>query len=305
MRQITIAGQTISDDTDAWIIAELGHNHGGSMDTAHRMIEAAADAGANAVKLQKRANLSLYTTEAYNRPYTSENAYGATYGKHREALEFSANQHYDLAVEAQQHGLVYFATPFDAQSAEELATLVSVPVFKIASSDIVNLPLLREVAQYRRPMILSTGAATELDVERAINTVWPINTQLALLQCTAEYPCAPERLNLNVISTYREHYPDIVVGLSSHYSGISDVIAAYVLGARIFEKHFTLSRASKGTDHPFSLEPAGFAKMVSYARKTRLMLGSGQKNLLPEEAGAIDKMRKATRWWQEQYGEVA
>jgi sialic acid synthase len=299
MRSLTIGETTISDDSDVFTVAEIGHNHGGSLQTAQHMIVAAAAAGASAVKLQKRDNLALYTEEVYSRPYTSDNSFGATYGAHREALEFTSVQHYKLAVAANVNRIVYFATPFDAKSADDLATYVGVPCFKIASADLVNLDLLRHVAQYQLPILLSTGAGDQRAVDRAVHVVWSINHRLALLQCTAAYPCPTDLLNLRVITTYRERYPEIVIGLSSHYSGISDAIVAYALGARIIEKHLTLDRTSKGSDHAFSLEPAGFAKMCSYLKKARLMLGSGDKAILTEEVPAMAKMREATRWWSD------
>ncbi len=300
-RSLAIAGRLIDDDSAPYVIAELGHNHGGSLATARAMVEAAARAGADAVKLQKRENRTLYTQAAYDHPYTSEHSFGATYGAHREALEINSHQYVELAGLAFLEGVTLFSTAFDEPSANELMRL-GVPAFKLASSDLVNLPLLRHVASFGKPLIVSTGGSDQAAVDRAVNAIWPINQQLALLQCTAVYPAPAELLNLRVITTYRERYPELIIGLSSHYSGISDVVAAYVLGARVFEKHFTLDRTSKGSDHAFSLEPRGFAKMVSYLRKARAMLGDGVKTCLPEEQGMIDKMRLSTRWWQELYG---
>ncbi len=301
-RRLTIAGRLIDDYQPPYVIAEMGHNHGGSLATARAMVEAAARAGADAVKLQKRHNRTLYTQAAYDRPYTSEHSFGPTYGAHREALEINSHQYIELYGLAWLEGVALFATAFDEASADELERL-GAPAFKVASNDVINLPLLRHIAAFGKPMIVSTGAADQVAVDRAVNAIWPLNRQVALLQCTAEYPCPAEHLNLRAITTYRERYPELVIGLSSHYSGVSDVVAAYVLGARVFEKHFTLDRTSKGSDHAFSLEPAGFAKMVSYLRKARAMLGDGVKTCLPEEQPAIEKMRKSTRWWNELYGE--
>ena len=297
-----IAGRRIADDEPAYVIAELGHNHGGSLETAREVIRAAAAAGASAVKLQKRDNKTLYTAEAYARPYESENSFGATYGEHREALEFDHSDYLSLQhyVRVRYHNLALFATAFDQQSADFLMEL-GVPAFKIASNDVINLPLLKYVAKFGRPIIVSTGAASQQDVDRAVNAIYPINPQLALLQCTAVYPCPPELLNLNVITTYSERYPELVIGLSSHFSHPYDVLVACTLGARIFEKHFTMDRASKGTDHAFSLEPGGFAGMVEHLKQAQLMLGNGSKRVFDDEMGAIDKMRKGTRWYQEMY----
>ena len=299
MRELTIGNRTIDDSSDAWVIAELGHNHQGNLVTCKQMINAAAEAGAHAVKLQKRHNRGLYTEVAYDRPYTSEHSFGATYGEHRESLEFGADAYRKLDRHADEQGVAFFATPFDHQSADFLAEHTACPAFKIASSDLVNLPLLEYVAAFQRPVILSTGGGSAMDVDRAVNTIARRNARLAILQCTAEYPVRVEHLNLNVIATYRERYQGCVIGLSSHYSGISDAVVAYVLGARIIEKHLTLDRTMKGSDHAFSLEPKGFREMTSYLRNTRLMLGSSDKTFLPEEQTMVDKMRATTRWYQE------
>ena len=173
---------------------------------------------------------------------------------------------------AAELGITFFATAFDIPSADFLAEL-DMPAYKIASADLINTPLLRHVAEIGKPMILSTGGATLDDVRRGYETVAEINPQVALLQCTAGYPAAWEELDLRVIETYRDLFPNTVVGLSSHDNGIAMAVAAYVLGARIVEKHFTLNRALKGTDHRFSLEPQGLRKMVRdlqpHARRAR------------------------------------
>ncbi len=299
MRELFIAGRRIADDTDPYTIAEVGHNHGGSLTTARTMIHAAATAGADAVKFQKRSNRELYTDQAYNAPYTSEHAYGPTYGEHREALEFSVDDLHSLQLTANLHGITLFATPFDLTSAIQLANL-QVPCFKIASADIINIPLIRYVASFKRPVLLSTGGCTLSDVDRAVELLRGLSVDVGLLHCTAAYPCPAELLNLRVIATYRDRYPDLVCGLSSHFAHPYDTLVAYALGARIFEKHFSLDRASKGSDHAFSLEPDGFKGMVEHLKAARLMLGDGIKRLLPEEQGMIDKMRRTTRWYTEQ-----
>jgi N-acetylneuraminate synthase/sialic acid synthase len=166
------------------------------------------------------------------------------------------------------------------------------PAYKIASADLVNTPLLRHVAQAGKPMILSTGGATLDDVRRGYDTVAEINGQVALLQCTAGYPAEWHELDLRVITTYRDLFPEAVVGLSSHDNGIAMAVAAYVLGARIVEKHFTLNRALKGTDHKFSLEPTGLRKMVRDLTRTRIALGDGTKTMYPSEIDPVVKMAK-------------
>ncbi len=281
----------IADDTDCWVIAEIGHNHQGSLENAKQLFEEAARCGANAIKLQKRDNAALYTREFFNRPYENENSYGPTYGLHREALEFGRDEYRELKAYAAELGITFFATAFDFASAELLADL-DLPAYKIASGDLTNTPLLRFVAEIGKPMIMSTGGATLDDIRRAYETVADVNSQIGLLQCTAGYPAEWEELDLRVIETYRQLFPDVVVGYSGHDNGIAMPVVAYVLGGRIVEKHFTLNRALKGTDHRFSLEPVGLRKLVRDLRRTRVALGDGTKMPHPSEADPITKMGK-------------
>jgi len=255
------------------------------------LFRAAKECGVNAVKLQKRDNRSLYTREMYNKPYDNENSFGTTYGEHREFLEFGMSEYKELQQYAAELGLAFFATAFDFRSADFLAEL-NVPAFKIASGDLRNIPLLKYVAGFQKPVIVSTGGGTIDDVQRAYDAVMPINRQLAILQCTAGYPCAFEEMNLRVITSFRERFPDVVIGLSSHDSGIAMVVGAYILGARIIEKHFTLNRAMKGTDHAFSLERGGMRRVVRDLKRVRLALGDGVKSTYQSEVAPLLKMGK-------------
>jgi sialic acid synthase len=290
-RRLTIDGVEIDDDGDCYVIAEIGHNHQGSVEQCKELFREAKQCGADAVKLQKRDNRSLYTRELYSKPYENENSYGATYGEHREALEFGRDEYVELQAYAREIGIAFFATAFDIPSADFLAEL-DMPAYKIASADLINTPLLAHVASFGKPVILSTGAATLDDVRRAVDIVGPVNEQIAILQCTASYPAAWEELDLRVIETYRQLFPAAVAGLSSHDNGIAMSVAAYVLGARIVEKHFTLNRALKGTDHRFSLEPVGLRKLVRDLRRVRVALGDGTKNMYASETEPVIKMAK-------------
>jgi sialic acid synthase len=290
-RTLQIESTEIHDASDCYVIAEIGHNHQGNLDTAKELFLAAKECGVNAVKLQKRDNRSLYTREMYNKPYDNENSFGATYGQHREFLEFGPSEYKELQRFAGELGLTFFATAFDFRSADFLAEL-NAPAFKIASGDLRNIPLLKYVAAFQKPLVVSTGGGTIDDVQRAYDAVMPINSQLAILQCTAGYPCAFEEMNLRVITSFRERFPDIVIGLSSHDSGIAMVVAAYILGARIIEKHFTLNRAMKGTDHAFSLERGGMRRVVRDLKRVRLALGDGVKRTYQSEVAPLLKMGK-------------
>jgi sialic acid synthase len=288
----TIDNVPVSRDCpDCYVIAEIGHNHQGNLGKAKEMFRAAKECGVNAVKLQKRENRSLYTRALYEMPYDNENSFGATYGAHREALEFGRVEYEELKRYAGEIGLTMFATAFDFRSADFLAEL-DMPAFKIASGDLKNLPLLKHVAQLGRPTIVSTGGGTMEDVERAYDTIMPRNRHLCLLQCTASYPVDPEEMNLRVITTFREKFPDIVVGLSDHQNGIALAMVAYTLGARVIEKHFTLNRAWKGTDHAFSLEPGGIRRLVRDLRRASVALGDGVKRVYSSENKPLLKMAK-------------
>ncbi|MDQ4096704.1 MAG: N-acetylneuraminate synthase family protein [Actinomycetota bacterium] len=290
-RELIIDGVRIADDTDCYVIAEIGHNHQGNVEKCKALFVAAQEAGASAVKLQKRDNRSLFTREAFDRPYDHENSFGPTYGTHREALELGWDEYQELKQYAKELGITFFATAFDVASVDFLAEL-DVPAIKIASGDLKSLYLLEYAAQLRKPMVVSTGVATMSDVQRAYDTIMPVNPQLCLLQCTAAYPPEWEQLDLRVISTFRQQFPDVVIGFSSHDNGIAMATVAYTLGARVVEKHFTLNRAMKGTDHAFSLEPVGLRKLVRDLRRARVALGTGDKRIHPNEVPAGVKMGK-------------
>jgi sialic acid synthase len=291
MRTLQIADTTLDDSSDCYVIAEIGHNHQGDLEQCKKMFIAAAEAGADAVKLQKRDNRRLFTKAAYDQTYNSENAFGDTYGEHREALEFGRDEYLELQKHANDLGVHFFATAFDLPSLDFLVDL-GVPAIKIASGDLKSTHLLRAAGQIGIPLIVSTGAADLEDVQRAHAVLAETGGPFALLQCTAGYPPEFDQLDLAVISTYRELFPDTVIGFSSHDSGIAMATAAYVLGARIVEKHFTLNRALKGTDHAFSLEPLGLRKLVRDLRRTRVALGDGQKRRHPSEVTPGQKMGK-------------
>lgn len=289
---LTVGAHEIGDRSPCYVIAEIGHNHQGSVDKARELFREAKLAGADAVKLQKRDNRGLYTRAAYNKPYDNENSFGSTYGEHREFLEFGVEEYTELQRYARELGIDFFATAFDVTSADFLAEL-DVPAFKIASGDVKSTPLLQHVARFGKPVIISTGGALIDDVQRAYETLMAINPQVGILQCTAGYPASFEELDLRVIEQYRERFSGAVIGYSGHDNGIAMPVAAYVLGARIVEKHFTLNRAMKGTDHAFSLEPVGLRKMVRDLQRIYKALGDGCKKIYDSEKAPIVKMGKS------------
>lgn len=291
-RQLVIGNHVLSHERpNCFVIAEVGHNHGGSVEVCKQIFQAAKYAGATAVKLQKRDNRSLYTRAFYNSVYNSESAFAPTYGAHREALEFDEAQYRDLKQFAESLDLVFFATAFDFRSVD-LLEKIGVPCYKVASGDLTTTPLLEYIARTGKPIIMSSGAGTLDDVKRAYDAVFRHTDQVALLHCTAEYPSDHKDMNLRVIETYLREFPRAIIGLSDHDNGIAMALVAYVLGARVIEKHFTLNRSWKGTDHAFSLEPEGLRKLVRDINRAAVAMGDGLKRVYDKEKSAKEKMGK-------------
>lgn len=289
---MVIGGRSIGPDEPCYVIAEVGHNHQGDVEKCKALFAAAKECGADAVKLQKRDNRSLYTQAAFDKPYENENSFGATYGEHREALEFDRAEYLELKAYCEEIGIAFFATAFDLPSLDFLED-IDLPAYKIASGDIRNTPLIRAVVDAGKPVILSTGGATMATVVEAYDIVAASGVDMGILQCTAGYPAAWEELDLRVIPAYLESFPSAVIGLSSHDNGIAMATAAVALGARIVEKHFTLDRTWRGTDHKFSLEPVGLRKMVRDLQRLHLAMGSTEKRVHESEQAPILKMAKS------------
>lgn len=291
MRQIEIAGRVINDESEPYVICEIGNNHQGSLETCKEMFRIAKECGADAVKLQKRDNKTLYTKAFYNKPYDNPNSYGKTYGEHREFLEFGTEDYLKLLVYAFEIGITFFATAFDRLSSTFL-DMLDIPAFKVASADLTNIPLIEHIASFGKPMIISTGGATVEDIDR-VYVLLKDKVQFAFLHCVASYPNQPEDMNLSCISLMRMRYPETVIGFSDHYNGTVMAEAASIMGASIIEKHFTLNHTWKGTDHALSLEPQGMETMVHNIKRLRLAMGDGEKRILDKEVAPITKMGKS------------
>lgn len=291
MKTICFGKSVISDNGPCYVIAEIGHNHQGDLETARKMIKVAAACGVQAVKFQKRDNKSLYTATMYNKPYNSENSYGDTYGEHREFLEFGRDEYLELKKCAEENNVEFMSTAFDFKSVDFLEKL-EVTSYKVASGDLTNIPLLTYIAKTGKPMFISTGASTIKEINIAYENVLKHNNKICLLHCTAGYPTEYHNLNLRVIDTMKENFPEAIIGYSGHDNGILAAVIAYMLGAVVVEKHFTLNRAWKGTDHKFSLEPEGFRKQVRDLRRVDIALGDGKRILYDFEKDARTKMGK-------------
>lgn len=270
------------EDDKAFFIAEVGQNHQGDFNIASECIYKFSYAGANAVKFQMRDNKYLFDTVSYNKKYESENAFGNTYGEHREELELTRNEMLKLRELCAKLNIKFMCTPFDEPSLEFLAS-IETDILKVASFDLGNLSMLNKMAESNIPIIMSVGGGEKRHVDESVKFLKSKTDDLAVLHCVSLYPCPPERLNLDNIKLLKERYPDIVIGLSDHFNGTLSGPIGYEVGARIFEKHVTLNRAMKGTDHSFALEPRGFESFVRDIQRVPLMKKAAPAENLGEE----------------------
>lgn len=267
-------GAYIGDDEECFIVAEVGQNHNGDIQNARKLIDVAEEAGVNAVKFCKRHIPSELTEKAYNRPYRGPQSFGETYGKHREFLEFTREQHKQLAEYARGKGLIYFASACDQKSVDDME-YIGVPLYKVASRDLTNIPLIEYMAKTQKPIIMSTGMATKKDIDHAVNTVSKHHKKIILLNCTSEYPCEVEHVNMKKMGAVKEKW-GTVVGFSGHTVGVQMPVVAVARGAKVVEKHITLHRHMKGSDHAASLEPEGLERVVRDIRNAEKGLGDGK-----------------------------
>jgi len=289
---LQLGSKTIGGNEPTYIIAEIGINHQGDVQIAKKLIKEAADAGANAVKFQKRSIKRILTQEGLEMPYDNRNSFGKTYGEHKKALELSENNYKELQKFAGEYRVDFIASGWDEESIDFLDDL-GVPFYKMASADLTNIPLLIHTAKKNKPMILSTGMANMEMVETAVKAIEPYIVPLCILQCTSTYPSVFEEVNLRVIGTFKQSFPDAVIGYSGHELGIAITEAAVALGAKIVERHFTLDRTMKGGDHAASLEPGGFSKMVRDIRHIEAAMGVTSKRVQSSEAPIFKKLSKS------------
>ena len=292
-KTINIAGQIIGIDQPCFIIAEAGVNHNGDLELARKLVDAAVSAGANAVKFQTFVADRLVTTAAPKAEYqkeTTETTESQWEMIHR--LELSKESHQALMRYCQDKEILFMSSPFDELSADLLDEL-GLPVFKIPSGEITNLPYLRHVARKQKPLIISTGMSYLSEVESAVLAIEEEqNHDYALLQCTSNYPADPADVNLAAMDTMARAF-GVPVGYSDHTRGIEVPLAAVALGARIVEKHLTTDRTLPGPDHRASLEPLAFRSMVQSIRLVESALGDGRKVPAPSEAAIAAVARKS------------
>ena len=277
------------------IIAEAGVNHNGDINLAHKLIDAAADSGADIVKFQTYNAKSIATVQADQANYQTTNL-----GVHSDQLsmlrnlQISLSDYPQLIRHCNQRNIEFLSTPFDLQSVELLEKL-GVSRWKIASGEITNLPLLRKIGSLPKQIILSTGMSTLSDIELAITSLVHAGATLGdinILHCTTEYPAPPHEINLRAIDTIKKAF-GLNTGYSDHTMGIHIPVAAVALGATIIEKHLTLDCNLPGPDHSASIEPKSFSEMVACIRDIELSIGNGIKKPSQSEIPNLVPVRKS------------
>lgn len=262
-----------------FIIAEAGVNHNGSLDIAKKLIDAAKNAGADAVKFQTFKAEKLVTKETKMAEYQKKNT-GKTESQYDmlKRLELSEEFHKILFDYSKKKGIQFMSTPFDEDAIDFLDRL-GVDAFKVGSSDANNIPYLIKMAKKGKTIYLSTGMSDMAEIKESVDTILKFNKDLIVLHCTTEYPCPYDQVNLRAISTMRKEL-GVPIGYSDHTKGIGVAVAAVAMGAIVIEKHFTLDRKMAGPDHRASLEPDELKEMVMQIRNIELAFGDGRKELV-------------------------
>jgi len=282
-----IGNISVGGSSPVYIIAEAGINHNGDIGDAIRLIDAAAYAGCQAVKFQKR-DPDLSTPES-QKSLPRETPWGTmTYLEYKKRIEFGREEYAQIDKHAKLAGIEWFASPWDVPSVGFLADF-KVPAMKIASASITNRELVQAVAEVGVPAVMSTGMSTPEEIDTAVGLLSP-HTEIALMHCTSTYPLAAIEANLRTLDWLRSRYGQIV-GYSGHELGLQISLAAVALGAKIIERHITLDRSSWGSDQAASLEPDGFRKLVRDIRIVEESLGDGVKRVYESEQQARKKLR--------------
>ncbi|MFP7759712.1 N-acetylneuraminate synthase family protein [Marisediminicola sp. LYQ134] len=287
---VVIGGKAVGESHPVYVIAEIGLNHNGDVELAKRLIDVAAEAGADAVKFQKRT--PEISTPEHMRDVPRETPWGTmTYLDYRYRVEFDRDQYIEIGDYAALKGLAWFASPWDEPSVDFLEGLGAV-AYKVASASVTDIGLLTAIAETGKPVILSTGMSTLDQIDAAVAVLG--TERLVMLHATSTYPLPPEEANLRTIGTLQRRYAGVPVGYSGHERGLQISIAAVALGAVAVERHITLDRTMWGSDHAASLEPHGLTQLVRDIRIIEEALGDGEKRVFPGELAPLAKLRRVT-----------
>ncbi len=285
---VTIGSRVVGGGRPAYVIAEIGLNHNGDVELAKRLIDVAADAGADAVKFQKRT--PEIATPEHMRDIPRETPWGTmTYLEYRHRVEFDREQYIEISDHAMLRGLEWFASPWDEPSVAFLEDL-GVAAHKVASACLTDHRLLGALRDTGKPVILSTGMSTTDEIDAAVEVLG--TDRLVLMHATSTYPMEPAEANLRMIPALRERFPGVPVGYSGHERGLQISLAAVALGAVAIERHITLDRTMWGSDHAASLEPTGLQHLVRDIRVIEAALGDGVKRVYESELAPMAKLRR-------------
>jgi N-acetylneuraminate synthase len=286
-REIKLGNRTVGDGHPTYIIAEIGINHNGDLDIAKQMIDAAAHAGVDAVKFQKRT--PEICTPPEQQKQMRETPWGyITYLDYRYKVEFGEKEYREIDHYCKEKGIDWFASVWDEQAVDFMEQF-DTPAYKIPSASITDHNLLRNTRKTGCPLVISTGMSTMEQIRAAVKVVGTRN--LVITHCTSTYPCEPEELNLRMIQTLRNEYP-CPIGYSGHEVGLVPPQVAVALGACMIERHLTLDRAMWGSDQAASVEPSGFERLVKYVRTAEASLGDGVKRVYESELSSLKKLRR-------------
>lgn len=288
MARVKVGERYIGDGEPVYIIAEIGINHNGSLENAKKLIDGAAFAGCDAVKFQKRTPELCVPEDQWN--IQRDTPWGRmTYIEYRHKVEFSEEEYTEIDKYCTEKGIHWFASPWDEEAVDFMEKFNPV-CYKFASASLTDTGLLSKVKSTGKPMMLSTGMSTLEQVDNAVEDLDKSNLMIA--QSTSTYPCNLEELNLKVISSYKNKYPDIPIGYSGHETGLAPTLAAVALGATFVERHITLDRAMWGSDQAASVEIQGIFRMVKDIRDIEKSLGDGIKKVYDSEQPSIKKLRR-------------
>ena len=286
MTKVKIGERWVGDGEPCYVIGEIGINHNGEVALANQLTDVSAEAGADAVKFQKRTLDIVYTAEELARP--RETPFGTTNGDLKRHLEFDADAYHAIGRHAAEKGLHWFASCWDEPSVAFMEQF-AVPAYKVASASITDDALLRAKRATGKPIIISTGMSTLEEIDHAVEVLG--TDDLIILHCTSTYPSKNEELNLHCIPMLKERY-GVPIGYSGHELGLATSVAAVALGACVVERHVTLDRAMFGSDQSASIEPQGFARLVRDIRAVEASLGDGVKRVYETEVPIRAKLRR-------------
>jgi len=297
--ELKIGNTLIGDNHPTYFVADIAANHDGSLERALKLIRQCAEAGANAAKFQNFRGPQIVSDYGFSH-MQAQVSHQAKWRKSVVEVYNDASLPFEwtpiLKQACDEAGIDYFSAPYDFDAIDMLDPYV--PAYKIGSGDITWIEACLRIARKGKPVLLATGASNIGDVQRAVDAILAVNPQLVLMQCNTNYTADPanfDHIHLNVLKTYHDMYPQLILGLSDHTQGMATVLGAVALGARVIEKHFTDDNRREGPDHAFAMNPESYAQMVTATRQLERAMGSGNKVVAENEKDTVVIQRRCLR----------